>query len=52
MSVPVVGMILRRRNTDEDDARPGQPRRSESRAGEKGVPRTPDGEIIGPDQAA
>jgi hypothetical protein len=42
-----VGMILRRRRTDEDDASPGRNRGRESRA-DRGVPRTPDGEIIGP----
>jgi hypothetical protein len=42
-----VGMILRRRRTEEDDAPPGRNRGRESR-GEPGIPRTPDGEIIGP----
>jgi hypothetical protein len=42
-----VGMILRRRQTEEDDAAAGRNRGRDS-SGELGVPRTPDGEIIGP----
>ena len=42
-----VGMILRRRRTEEDDVPPGRDRGRES-PGEPGIPRTPDGEIIGP----